>query len=439
MFFDIFTVVVATFLLIRHWHQFIWGSSRYVIFLLFFIFYVFPLYLDLMVGIPSYGDNGFRVSSRDQLTRGIYDLSLIFSMFIILYYKRKKEEDSTQLSKTTPFKINTYVYIGMVMPAILTIFVLKEIALLYTFQWRELEIFEMMNFYSYVEHLTYIGITCSIFLLFRTDKGLLSPSRFIGLIFLYINICVQGKRAILFFAVINIVILLYILYRQKKQNHEKTLGLALGSIVVVALLVGYMFVLNLTVKIGRGYNESDAESIISSTRVDFLRDDRVKLALFSETHSDNWPMLDYPCQTILYDVMSIFPTNLIFIKLGIPYYTYQHYLTKCLDHTKFDKDNHYMTPCVFAELVSNFGIIIGILLMPLLCVWFAKKADKYSYPVNITVICSFVLINMFSIEYVMFYLEFATILCLVTNRKASIKCKKSLLSLKETHKRLEVR
>lgn len=418
MFFDIITVIVASILVFRNWHNFIYGSSRYVVFLLFFIFYVFPLYLDLLVGIPNYGLDGFRVSSRHFLTRVLYDLGLILSMFIILYCKHKKRKNNSLLSTATPFKINAYVYIGMVLPAIVTVVVLREIPLLYSFQWRELELFEMMNFYSYVEHLTYIGITCSIFVLFRTDKKLLSFSRLFGLVFLYINICIQGKRAILFFAVINIVILLYLLYRQKKQNNEKTLALALGSFVVVGLLVGYMFVLNLTVKVGRGYDESDSNSIITSTRVDFLRDDRVRLAIFSETHSDTWPMLDYPVQTIIYDVMSIFPTNLIFIKLGIPYYSYQHYLTMCLDHTKFDKDNHYMTPSIYAELISNFGILLGLLFMPLLCVWFSKTADKYRYPVNVIIICSFVLINMFSVEYVMFYLEFTIILCLFTNKNA---------------------
>ena len=69
-----------------------------------------------------------------------------------------------------------------------------------------------------------------------------------------------------------------------------------------------------------------------------------------------------------------------------------------------------MTPCIYAELISNFGFI-GALGMPFLCIWFASKADKYPYPFNIMILVSFIVIQMYAISYMAYYFEFVLLMC----------------------------
>ena len=391
-------------------------GGRFIVYLVFFILYVFPLYIDLSYEIPSYDVNvlGYLISSKDLTTRFIYNIVILVSQIIIVKWHIKSSDTTTYVKDIALKPYYSYLNIGMALPLVAFIIYGQDMAMLIIPFWRELGLFNLSEEYDYLERLSYVGITSSCLLLLRGDKTKLSIYRLLPLAFLYMNICIQGKRAILFFAIVNIILIVFhnlndILFDSK----TKWLKNVIGSIIGVALTI-LMLVVTINVKVeNRNYDETNAAELITTTRMDFLRDDRVRLAIFSEMNEEEWPMLNYFGETIVYNIMSTPPINIFFNILKIKYYTYQQFLTSCLTHSQFNPENNFMTPSFFAELISNLGIILGVLAMCWLCVFVGIQYNKYPYPLNFLVLCSFLLLNLFSFRYVIFYLEFSFIICLL--------------------------
>ena len=182
-----------------------------------------------------------------------------------------------------------------------------------------------------------------------------------------------------------------------------------------------MLEMTFAIKAERGYNIDDSDAMYTATRIDFFRDDRVRLAIYKELYPEGKPMLDYPGQTLLTDALSVVPINYVVSAVGHESYSYQTYLTCALENynrkEKIDVSQHgYMTICFLAELISNLNII-GILLIPFVCLWFCKKIDQFPYPYNALIICAFTLINLFDFTYVVYYLELLFIICYLYKRK----------------------
>ena len=412
--FDFFTILLSTIFFIYSIRNKRISGGRYIVYLLFFTFYVLPIFLDVFYEMPKYGVThfGFLVSSNNITTRIIYDAVVVFIQLILIIWKNNQNRNSKMRLFYITKRQYIVITIGMILPIIAFLAFGLNKSLLFTPLWRELQFYGIETNYDYVERLSYLGIACCCILLLRKDFPLLSYYRLFPAAFLYMNICVQGKRAVLFFSIIVIILIIFfLLNREVGAIKNKIRYYVMGSVVAVVLIV-YMITFALNVKINnRGYDEKDTATLFTTTRIDFLRDDRVRLAIFSEFNEDEWPMLNYYGETIIYDVMSIPPIDIVFNYLKIDRYSYQQFLTSCLMHSPFSPDNNYMTPTIFAELISNFGVLFGVLLMAWGCLFFGNQIDKYPYPFNILIICSFVLLNLFAVRYVVFFIEFTIVAC----------------------------
>ena len=295
----------------------------------------------------------------------------------------------------------------MVTPAVLSIVVLQNYGILYTFQWNELGMFPIHRLFSYVEQLSYIGVCCSILMLFHQHKKYSIIINLISLLFLYVNICIQGKRGILFFSLVVIII---VYFYKKLNSGEKLISVkTIGIFSVFVAFVAFMIYFSIYIKMERGYAE---DYLYDTLRVDFFRDDRIRIAIFSELYPERLKMLDYPLQTFIYNVCQIWPLNLIVISMGVVILNYQQFLSSAVQGTQFDLHG-YMTPSMFGEWVSNIGIILGIFAIPYICLWFSNQVKKYPYPLNVLIISSFLLLNMFSMGYIVLFLETTVILCIM--------------------------
>lgn len=416
---DIATIFLSIYFLLQAM-IYLAGKSIFIIYILLYVFYILPLDLDYLISFPAYLNprhHGFYISHDDALTRVIYDFALLWTQFcIIRYFKGKK---IAIIAGETVAKKNyvKYLIVGMVLPPILTIVVLHNPAMLYTFQWNELDIFTIHRLFSYVEQLTYIGICCAVLYLFSDKhtkmKWVLNA---LALLFAYINICIQGKRGILFFALV--MFFLVIFYKNNTKRDFNLFKFRNIIVVIIGLAVCFfMIAMSIDVKLERGYAE---DMIVDALRIDFFRDDRVRMAIFSELYPNRMHILDWHGQTIFYNITLIWPINLICINFfGMRLLNYQQFISAAVQGIRFTGDG-YMTPTLFAEGISNIGIVLGILIMPFICIWFSKQIDKYPYPLNALVIASFLLLNMFSINYIMLFLELSFILCL-TSRPIKIK------------------
>ena len=389
--------------------------------------YILPIFLDYLVGFQDHGRYGFWLAMPDVPTACIYDVGLIIASFIILFTKIPNKGLFYENLQTKPLddkkSITLWLILGMALPAFFTVFLLRQPELLYSFQWRELELFPISGSYSNVEKLTYFGISCAVMLLTDRRGKVISLSRILALLFLFVNVCIQGKRGILFFAIINIIVNLFLIYVSLGRNKKSRKVFAVGAVVVTAALTAYMIFMSFFVKIERGYNEDDTVVLYTSTRVDFFRDDRVRMAIYSEIHPDKMTILSHKGETIIPNILSIVPLNYIADWMGIEIHSYQQFLSSANDGVKFKyspkaENLNHMTPTIYAELISNFGILIGFLLFPLLCVWFANVIDKYGFPHNSFLICTFILVNLFNLPYLMMYAEIVLIICIISKRKS---------------------
>ena len=169
----------------------------------------------------------------------------------------------------------------------------------------------------------------------------------------------------------------------------------------------------------RGFDETDKKKMQMLTRVDFLRDDRVRMATFSEIYPDKMQILEYKCQTLYYNLIYTFPINLIVQDKNVG--SYQEHFTSALRGERFSKENNYMTTSIWAELISNFGIILGSVLMFVLIMLVARYVEffRHQQALSSMLLAAFVMINMFTFAYIIMYLEFLLFLCYnVRNNKA---------------------
>lgn len=416
---DIITCVVSGLFFIGNW-RIIRSHFSNVIYVLFLIFYVFPLFIDCFYEIPPYGnhyDGGFSIPSLDKNTRIIYDFFIIYVQYIVVQHLRQYPNKNLLIeSDQNRLKVPDWLlFVGMCLPTIITLFVLQSPQLLYAFQWRELGLIEIQKFYWYVETFSYIAITCCALLL--CSIGYKKSTRFMAFIFMFMNVCQQGKRAALFFALINVALVLYYNYVHIKR--EKTNILTIVAVIsFVVIIIQNMLSMTFQVQQSRGYDD-EVSNMVEMTRVDFLRDDRVRYSVYDELYN-NGSILDYKGQSLIAEACNAFPLMYVFGRYEVAQYKYQNMLSCSLvGEDPHLSDKQHMTPCFIGELVSNVGIIIGLLITPFFIIWFIKMSRKYPYPLNVFVILCFALLNLFSITYIVLFFEFTYIFTYIYNTQTS--------------------
>ena len=420
---NIVTVIISIYLCIKHCRNIV-INSRYIIYFVFFVFYVFPIIIDVLFIKADYTYNsnyiGFALAQSDVWTNIIYDISIIFAQIVLLNYKKSRDshvlvtdnriDDGIQMEQ-----IKWLFVLGMILPTFVVLFFPVDKMILYTFQWRENDLLELTRYAALAESLSYIAIFCSVVLFFRKKPSPRWYQRVVIAIFMYMNICIQGKRSILFFFLLAVVISLIPGLADKsvgiKERRKKIIGLIILAVVVLAIMVYF----SIFVKVNsRGGVITDLNKLFTSNRIDFLRDDRVKVAIYSMLHKAEMPMLDYPMQTIVTFPLAFFPLDFISQWLGIKYYTYAAYISAAVELRTVTNAWVFMTPSIYAELVSNLGFI-GLLLMPFIGLWFARLADRLPYPRNVLVIMTFIALQMYAFKYMGYLIEFNLIVYLATN------------------------
>lgn len=424
-FIDILTIIISTFFLL-HILKKVSNNARSLIYLIFFVLYVLPLYLDYSIGFSdlSYGGKsyyGFIVSRGDVLTVLVYDFLLIISQGVLACYNiKRKTSESLYVGTLYNKKVLITLIAGMVFPAFCVVSLLGHIGMLYTFQWRELGLFPTGGVYSVIEQFCYVGVCCSLLLLFVRRRLMLL--KLTSLVFLYINICIQGKRSIMFFAILITVVMLY-LVMVDRISLKKPIKLYLASLTIIAACcIAFMIVSSSLVKMERGYDITDTNKIMSTLRVDFFRDDRVRMAIYSAIHPDDISILQYPGQTILSNILSLKPLNHFAEFLGLDIYSYQVHFTYALTDSKqqtiLDPDSFgWMTVTFMAEIISNFGVILSFLIIPFILLSFSKLLDLFGYPLNCLTCFYFLLVCLFDFTYSIYFFEILAIVIIYRNYK----------------------
>lgn len=375
------------------------NNSIYIIHLLFCFVFVVPLILDYLLGYPNYSAKyyGFLISYNDPYTRFYYATYILTSQCIMLIIGRSKTKYKYKLFVANAFSFEMNIYIDFILSFTAFITVLLVLvfplskSILWNFGWRDSEILlKGEKYYSTVERLSYISLSSALIFILKNKRSIITYVFYSILI--YMLICIQSKRSIIFF--IAAMIVSYLFFNTKMDKRKWIY--CLGCISVIGLLLYSIYIK----VVYRGY--IGFENLYTTIRIDFFRDDTVKMVIYSLLNPEKMRILKYPGQSIITQIGTIFPLQF----LKVPYMGYNSYLTSALIGTSvLDVSINWMTTSIFDEMIANFGFF-GFWIAPTILGFMAKIANKQNNKLIIITISSVVLLIMYSLSYIMWYIQF---------------------------------
>lgn len=415
---DIFTLILSLFWATKNIKNIV-VSSRYIIYYFFFCFYILPLFLDYTIGFPKYVHDRrlFSLAEFDNISRIIYDFAIIYLQYILLYFKKKifrRNVETISASKTTI--LNFFYWFGLLSPIIFVFVYSMPLFITYVPMWRETGLRLNIDNYLYAEKASYVAISSSIFLLFSgNNRSKVSFILKIAIICLtYISICIEGKRSVLFFLLLNLFVI--VLPGIRNSNYFK---FNVKKIFIIGILLTLIvFVLtNLSASVMSSRNvDDDFELRYMLQRIDYFRDDRARFVIYSMLHPNEVHLLNYPGETLWPFLSWTWPTNFFFQYFQIPQSRFSVILSNALvGNMVIDNEVNFMTPDLYSELIANIGAL-AFVLYPFICLWFAKLADRNPYPFNALIIICFIALTMYSPSYVAYLLEMAIIMYFIVRR-----------------------
>ena len=437
-FLDILTLIISAIYGIKVYRKKA-SSGRLIVYFMFFFICVIPLALDYIIGLPDYTlyntngrYGGFIKSFNDFETRAFYDLFLLMTQFIIINCCKKKRIRIKVLKKNefhyrnnalngfnnnmTSFKeevlansMRMVCFLFAVFPVLLSL-VFGAYEILFAFGWRDYHFFENITnsgWYSFAERFSYLGVTAAILLIImKYEKKNLWTAflRILAFVFLLMNMCIESKRSIIFFAlIIALAVLLYC--RNVNLKIIVIVALISASIVVI-----YSIFVKTTLR-----NYSGFEGIYSALRVDMFRDDTIKFCIYSMLHPDEIKILDFPFQSYLSQIKYFFFIDILvgkFKLFNLPGVGFNRYLSSALIGRDISAGYSYMTTSIFDEAIANFGFL-GFIFAPFVCAKVSYMIDQAESLEKILLIGSIVLAMMYSPNYILLYIECTFIVGLI--------------------------
>ena len=422
---DTITIIISTYLFIKNVKK-IGLSTRYIVYYFFFFIMVLPIFLDYIVGKPVYNSwflgskhYGFIASYDDSITRIIYDAFLMWFQYIILYYKRNIELEEYYYEHRNQSVINLNsrtkkgIYFSLILlaflPTILVIICPINNNILFHLGWREQNLFGAASseFYYSIEKLSYVGLISSLLLVLSKSKEFLNihgkVQRFlfgclkpVWILLVYCNVCIESKRSILIFCMA--VLITYLIDAVPKNKMGWVIlvsGIAVALIISISVYVKIVY---------RDYSAGAFDALYTTLRIDYFRDDTTKMLIYS-LFDKQFKVLAYPFQSYLMQIGFIFPLDY----LGTPRLGYNTYFTCALVNAPLSSGLSNTTTSMYDELIANFGLL-GCIIAPFITLKITKIADKQSTILKTFVIAGYVLMVMYSLNYIMWFLEITVFL-----------------------------
>ncbi|OBW58435.1 hypothetical protein A9986_05730 [Solibacillus silvestris] len=380
--FDFITITIGCIFLIYTIVQLVKGkyNTIYIAYVGFYIFFIFPIILDLIVGYPNYyyiknfNFEGFILSQRDNLTRLYYNIFIIIILILFMVFGKSKP---ITINKTEILKLKKFLKIPLTV--VLVIITLIPTLLVLNFNFSLGVGFNKLLNYDYLR------------LLFRSSPDFLlyyycclfSVLSFIGLTFIYpkkiwiltlflcipiyISFGVHGKRNI-----VAIFIFLYVFVIWLNKYISKKVKI---SIIILAIPIFLMFTFYYQSSV-RSIEGSSFNEFYTDFRIDYGRDDVVKMAIYYDLYDE--------------DIINESGISLLYLMKFIGFddlrteYKYSVYATSALlgYHTAVPL-GWGMTTGLWDESIANFGILFGTFIFIVIIILMCRISD---YTNNIPII-----------------------------------------------------
>ena len=417
MLIDFICLFLSTIMLINSFRKLkIEFNGRVYFYWFFWVVFVLPLWLDYLIGKPDYSSwghrmYGFSISYDDDITRIIYAIFLLFMQIILLYHRPKlflkrrgcnESIDNRSLNKNSLLS-KKIIFICFIMSMISPMMCILSgfPRVLITIGWREKYLFQEFSkrgVSTYVEKFAYIGvIACIIIIGFKIsmDKWNNFFLKLLAIVLLIMNINAESKRSIILFLIV-VSVYIYFLKHRDENVFKVVIYILISMVAVVAISI---FVKTYY----RGY--SGFSAIYTTLRIDFFRDDTVKLAIYSILYPDKIKILSFPFESYLMQFGYFFVISLLVGKgiVAIPRIGYNQYLTAALIDSPISEAK-FMTTSMFDEAIANFGLC-GIVIIAVLLSYFLSFADELTDFETVLWISFGILYSMYSLDYILVYLE----------------------------------
>lgn len=344
--------------------------ANYVVIVLF-VFCVLPILLNYIIGIPSYNTTywykPFLEPMKNEVVNSIYDIYILLC-FLFLYFpfirKTKNSELKKENSLTSLLRNNKIISFFLISSPILLI--------LLTNTWKNYLIFNVAASRGFSENVnTSLMTPClliSLITFFATYyKEKVSFKKIIlSIIYFFLIVWISGKR----FMIANIIIL-FIFYIVNMDLNNVTRKRIFRMIPILGLLL-LVFSAFYLIQI-RPLSDTSFDSVYEMLRVDFGRDDVIKYVINEEIINGE-RILDYRGQSFIGLIASFIPRK---VWPNKPYPHYMYLTSSILSLNKFNLPAG-TTPSLLEMTICNFGklgFLIGILLLPLLCLMIDKCKD----------------------------------------------------------------
>lgn len=330
--------------------------------------------LPLLMEIFDWGNYVFGRYPRmeeailNKQTRVYYSGYMIFAFSVLWNFRPGKKDEKMGITPTTAqtMGIDPFIKKGYLRSTVLficMIFILSPLLfailspdrfvyLNYAAATRRLLSLSGMQFHSLVAHGTKLGMLGMIAFLYLQPK--LTWGKLLMAMPYFASIWwLHGKRTII---ALSIVLLFGLVIAKIKLSRPQIIAFVATCVMIV---IGYTNFYQTHI---RDYGKT---SFSSKIRIDFTRDDVIKMALLSEV-TDEFRILEYRGQSLVFHALTYVPREMWPDK-PLPY---AQYFTSAIFKQKPRFWGWGMTTSIFDEMIANFswfGIILAPTLLILLC------------------------------------------------------------------------
>lgn len=346
--------------------------------LVVYLFNCLPIFLDYIIGIPSYNVlywwKSMGQAMNDDRVCIIYDIYMIFCMSLIhflnitnnfkLEKKRVINEDKAKIEQGKVYNSNLlnnklFLLICVFSPII---------SILVKGNWKQYLFYGMTEVRGVTEtfslfsmnNLLLLSLVAFCMIFFRRKLKRKDILIIIAYSLMIAWIC--GKRYI-----IADMVFMYLFFFVQSENYTEEMkkkiyyGLPIVAVFMVVFSVYYL----ISFKNSTLISSENTEAVYETLRADFGRDDVTKYVIKKE-FIEHDSILDYPLQSFESAVFVWMPRT---IWKNKPYQHFE-YLTASVKGVSITKHGAGITPSWYEMALANFkelGFIIGALVIPILC------------------------------------------------------------------------
>lgn len=328
----------------------------------FFSIFILPLFLDIIFSAPAYYKfPGFSASQDNFLISLIYDFFVI-SISYFNYIFRGKEVINISLNNNLN-KIDIFLFLISIVPVLIFIFSPdKSIYMVYGGDALR-EYSEITGkFHGYLNISTFLSV---IFLAYLVIKNYKKNPILLVLFFLLVvfDFWVNGKRTIVLVFLFFLALFLILKERSLKS-----------FIFIIFLSIIFGFYSNWYQSTVRDFGDKVTfEENYENIRVDFFRDQRLKMAIYAELNPHLMKILPNRGDSFLFSTTFFIPRDYWENKP----YPYAQYFTSAMFYQEPKLWGWAMTTSIYDEVVANIGFL-GLLTIQFLVFLFFKFVMRFN-------------------------------------------------------------